>query len=655
MKRIQLVFILSLLVLSLILANSGVPSFLPLAPQTWYVDDDGPADFQTIQEAINNANSGDTIFVFNGTYSEHVVINKSISLFGQNQTTTIVDGMGNGTVVTVIADNVTINDFTIRNSGERYVYGEPAIWCGIMVGGYEMPVNYTSISNNTLKDNYIGVFLYYALNGTLRANNIENNTSGVWLISYGANVVNNTVSHNDRGLVTQGLVWSNVSHNAIESNEGVGMHLDSCFSSVLDGNRVERNGWGIDVAESADLTLKRNDLADNQHGFGIFGNSLTSYMHNIDSSNTVNGKPVYYLANKQNFTVDSSTFPDVGFLGIVNCTKINIENLSVTGNSQGLLLAGVIDSSISAVNTSSNKFGIHLAFSHNNTLTGVTIANSLNYSIYLEGAHNNTLYHNNFVNNTDQTLFSASAPSYDNRWDNGYAIGGNYWNDYSGADLQRGPHQNETGSDGLGDVAYLLDGSNQDQYPLMGPSDSSTMKGENVTIFPAFEVGLIFRNVTTAGSSNVNSIEVGPDPPSTFKISQYYNIETTAVHSDKMLIRMVYDDADITPEEETSLQLMQWDNVTSEWVNVTIYKDTQYDIVLGEISHLSIFGVTRGFVLGDADRDLDVDIFDIVLIVGAYGSEEGGPAYNRNCDLDGDGDVDIYDVVTAAGNYGYIW
>lgn len=657
MKTVHLVFQILLLISVLLLINIDVthPTTVPLSPQTWYVDDDEPADFQTIQEAINNSTSGDTIFVLNGTYYEHVVINKTISLVGQNQTITVVDGMGNGTVIAVTADNVTITNFTIRNSGEKYVYGEPAIWCGIMVGGYEQPVNYTSISNNALKDNYIGVFMYYALNGTLSNNVIENNTNGVWLISFRSDIVNNSVSHNVNGLITQGLAWSNISHNTIESNEGVGMHLDTCFSSVIDGNLVERNGWGIDVAESANLTLKRNDLIDNRHGFGVFGDSLTSYIHSIDSSNTVDGKPVYYIANQKNFTVGSSTFPDVGFLGIVNCTKINVENLNLTGNSQGLLLAGVTNSSISEVNIYNNKFGIHLAYSHNNTITGVTIANSLNYSIYLEGAQNNTLYHNNFVNNTDQTLFSAHAPSYGNRWDNGYTTGGNYWSAYSGSDLYRGPHQNETGSDGLGDVACILDGSNQDQYPLMGPSNSSTMKGENVTIFPAIEVGLIFSNVTTAGVSSANSLEGGPNPPAAYKISQYFDIETTAIYSDQMLIRMVYDDTALTPEEETTLQLMQWDNITSEWVNVTVYIDTQYDVIIGETSHLSIYGVTRGFVLGDVDRDLDVDIYDIVLIVGAYGSEVGKPKYNSNCDLDGDSDVDIYDVVIAAGNYGEHW
>ena len=55
---------------------------------------------------------------------------------------------------------------------------------------------------------------------------------------------------------------------------------------------------------------------------------------------------------------------------------------------------------------------------------------------------------------------------------------------------------------------------------------------------------------------------------------------------------------------------------------------------------------------GDQDADGDVDIFDIVIIAGAYGTSEGDPGYVPSADIDGDGDVDIFDIVIAAGNYG---
>jgi len=79
-----------------------------------------PDDYPTIQEAINAANPGDTIFVRAGTYYENVVVNKSVLLVGENKELTLIDGDGIGNVVSVIASNVIIHNFTIQNSGNAY-------------------------------------------------------------------------------------------------------------------------------------------------------------------------------------------------------------------------------------------------------------------------------------------------------------------------------------------------------------------------------------------------------------------------------------------------------------------------------------------------------------------------------------------------------
>jgi len=56
-----------------------------------------------------------------------------------------------------------------------------------------------------------------------------------------------------------------------------------------------------------------------------------------------------------------------------------------------------------------------------------------------------------------------------NIWDDGYPSGGNYWSDYTGVDLKSGPSQDQPGSDGIGDTAYVIDANNQDNYPLIYP------------------------------------------------------------------------------------------------------------------------------------------------------------------------------------------
>jgi len=60
-------------------------------------------------------------------------------------------------------------------------------------------------------------------------------------------------------------------------------------------------------------------------------------------------------------------------------------------------------------------------------------------------------------------------------------------------------------------------------------------------------------------------------------------------------------------------------------------------------------------IVGDVEGDRDVDIYDIVSIAGAYGTQKGDPQYIPNCDIDGDGDIDIFDIVIAGGHYGESW
>jgi nitrous oxidase accessory protein NosD len=76
----------------------------------------GSDNYKTIQEAINNASSGDTIFVRKGIYTENIVINKSITLIGEDRESTIIDGGATGNVISIKASNVTIKGFTIKKA-----------------------------------------------------------------------------------------------------------------------------------------------------------------------------------------------------------------------------------------------------------------------------------------------------------------------------------------------------------------------------------------------------------------------------------------------------------------------------------------------------------------------------------------------------------
>ena len=236
-------------------------------------------DYLAIQEAINVPETldGYTIFVEEGIYYEHVVVNKTVSLLGENRSATIIDGNRSGTSVMIWSNNVTVSGFTIRNSSTSYgASGVEIHLCKNCV-----------ISNNIITNNQIG---------------------GILMVAFNNLITNNIITHNPQGIA-----------------------------------------------------------------------------------------------------------------------------VSFTGEG-------------------------------NNTISGNTIASNFYVGISIAYSSNNNIFHNYFLNNTNQTQITAAI----NTWDNGYPSGGNYWSDYTWVDLLSGPYQNETGSDGIGDISYDIGVNNQDNYPLMG-------------------------------------------------------------------------------------------------------------------------------------------------------------------------------------------
>jgi hypothetical protein len=119
-----------------------------------------------------------------------------------------------------------------------------------------------------------------------------------------------------------------------------------------------------------------------------------------------------------------------------------------------------------------------------------------------------------------------------------------------------------------------------------------TSAGENITVMPTTDVGLVFDNVTQAGSTTVDVTTAGPSPPSNFKLEgQFFNITTTATFSENITIRIVYDDTGMTQEEEDNLCLDHWNETTQQWENITTLRDTVNNVIYGQTSHLSAIGI----------------------------------------------------------------
>ena len=118
-KYLVFVIVISFIGMSTIPSTASI-SFNP-SSNILYVGGSGSGNYITIQEAIDNADNGDTVFVYDDSspYYENIAINTSITLIGENKENTIIDGSGEGDVVKINANEVNISGFTIRNSGNR--------------------------------------------------------------------------------------------------------------------------------------------------------------------------------------------------------------------------------------------------------------------------------------------------------------------------------------------------------------------------------------------------------------------------------------------------------------------------------------------------------------------------------------------------------
>jgi parallel beta-helix repeat protein len=182
-----------------------------------------------------------------------------------------------------------------------------------------------------------------------------------------------------------------------EIMERIAIHSEN--SEVIGNNVYEYTFFGIELDSSGNSTLRNNSMTDNTYNFGVDGNSLHDFINDIDDSNTVNDKPIRYLINQHDFTIDSFTFQEMGYLGLVNSTSIRVQNLDVQDNVQGILFGFTTNSTISNVNASKNWNGVYVAHSSNISVIGSYANNNFDYGIKFFNSTRSLASGNNADNN----------------------------------------------------------------------------------------------------------------------------------------------------------------------------------------------------------------------------------------------------------------
>jgi parallel beta-helix repeat protein len=410
--------------------------------KTLYVGGSGPNNYTKIQDAVDDAVDGDTIFVYDDSspYYENVAINKALFLCGENrQSTKIIGKVSLYSQNDVLITKFTINIITLERSSN------------------------ITIINNDIKNEENGIKIVDCSNFKIINNNL---TEQHW---YGIEII---TSHS-KGIITGNTIiskyWSSPDYACIRMRSVNDMTIsNNTFISLR-----ERLYNGIRLEISEDNTIKNNNFIDT--GLELWYSSSENNIY----ENTVNGKPLIYLNGVTDTTID-----DAGQVFLVHCKKVTVCNLSITKVPCGITLYDTNQCTISnntismcytgvdCYNVYKNTFsqntlkgcsfymdkgfkniitrntlqntrpGIYLRLSFSNTLNnniisscnGISIISSANniiiknqimacsIGIEFDESFFNIVKQNNFINKNNAFFVDTYLTSWDS----------NYWNDWSG-------------------------------------------------------------------------------------------------------------------------------------------------------------------------------------------------------------------------------
>ena len=444
---------------------------------------------------LENVNNG---IVLNNTARSNV--NVGIMLYGTSS-----------------SNNKIIDNRALDNSGFNTGYGI-----------YIYDADYTEITNNTAINNErSGIYCNNGYQTVISGNFISESRMATAIslggVSDNSIITNNTLENNWGGIYLWGGESVTFSKNRVHNNTNSGLQIDFCSNTQIRNNIF--NSDDINDFGGLDHNYSGNIL--NSCGFSFSTDIAETSSHIVDTTNIVNGKIVYYYVNEINLKPEN--FTNAGQIILVNCQNSLISNMEFSKTSGGITLHHSTNNTIFNVNSSFNTgSGIAFSYSDNNKVIKCVTNNNKNHGIYLYRECNGNLLtkntvidnvddgiqvfrYSNFNNITNNYLRMVDAPVYSqnrgiflsdqcdnniisnnslinhyygvdlyddssyntvyknkfientyharnagvaNKWDNGYI--GNYWNNYVGTDSD---------DDGIGDLPYNF-GSGIDNYPI---------------------------------------------------------------------------------------------------------------------------------------------------------------------------------------------
>jgi parallel beta-helix repeat protein len=303
--------------------------------------------------------------------------------------------------VEIESDNVTLDC-----NGRKINYEE---FGGI--GIYLNKRNNVVIKNCNITHFFIGIYLFESTLNKISGNNLFGNGSAIDLAFASQNNIeeNNVFQNNRWGISLFESKQNKISDNEAFENYEKGLFLiKNSENNVIVGNYFSHNGSGIILDYSSNNFLRKNSMEKNKYNFGIgIDTGECGFEQDIDTSNTVDGKPIYYLMGEKEKVIDKNT--NVGYLAVINSENVVIKDLTFKNNHQGILLVNCKDSKIENIIAEDNVYGIELIYSSHNQIAKNMISKNIGIGIFLDGCSHNEISENEISENSEGiTLYGPS-------------------------------------------------------------------------------------------------------------------------------------------------------------------------------------------------------------------------------------------------------
>jgi len=238
---------------------------IPSSPMSVIV----PDDFPTIQAAIGNCTPGSTIHIRNGIYNELLVVDKSLTLIGENRQNTIIKGnytfdKSNASITYTFytTANITANNIVISN---------------LNICGSDYGVDITG-NNCQLIDNNIQAFdsgiINLGSNQDFTGNNITGNKSQWGMLCWGNNILVSRnifdnymccIMNSANNITIEKNIFANCQLKR-ENDYSSGVRLYICQNCNIYGNVFEHLNAGIIYESASNTSVYNNTLAHNLAG-----------------------------------------------------------------------------------------------------------------------------------------------------------------------------------------------------------------------------------------------------------------------------------------------------------------------------------------------------------------------------------------------------